>query len=394
MTTMDDYVDGTRPAVVRRARERGDPLPGSDSFPGAGSLQSPDSPPDSDTGAGGAGAVRGFAGVVDGAALRDVLGRRPVYTEADDATARAFDPDELSEPDPVPAGHARTPAGEERVWGLPDPDPADDERATVGRVRAAVRESIDAVDEVGLAVAFSGGVDSTAVAARVDAPLYVAGFEGSHDVETARRAADALDRDLRVVELVHDTIERVVPEIVAATGRTNAMDVGIAIGLYAVAERAASDGFDRLAVGQGADELFGGYAKVANAPADSRVAADTVRGARREVVRTLPEQLERDVLALRGAGVEPVAPLLDDRVVAAALPLPGPLLVAGDGQRKVAFRRAVGEWVPDSAVAREKKAVQYGSLAARELDRLARQAGFKRRMDDHVTKYVESLATK
>jgi len=28
---------------------------------------------------------------------------------------------------------------------------------------------------------------------------------------------------------------------------------------------------------------------------------------------------------------------------------------------------------------------------ARELDRLARQDGFKRRMDDHVTKYVESL---
>jgi asparagine synthase (glutamine-hydrolysing) len=34
--------------------------------------------------------------------------------------------------------------------------------------------------------------------------------------------------------------------------------------------------------------------------------------------------------------------------------------------------------------------VQYGSLVARELDRLARQAGFKRRQDDHVSKYVAS----
>ena len=33
--------------------------------------------------------------------------------------------------------------------------------------------------------------------------------------------------------------------------------------------------------------------------------------------------------------------------------------------------------------------MQYGSLISRELDRLARQAGFKRRMDDHVTRYVE-----
>jgi asparagine synthase (glutamine-hydrolysing) len=43
---------------------------------------------------------------------------------------------------------------------------------------------------------------------------------------------------------------------------------------------------------------------------------------------------------------------------------------------------------------RDKKAAQYGSLAARELDRLARQAGYKRRMDDHVTQYVESLVEK
>jgi asparagine synthase (glutamine-hydrolysing) len=130
---------------------------------------------------------------------------------------------------------------------------------------------------------------------------------------------------------------------------------------------------------------------VANAPDDERVDAETVRGARREVVATLPDQLERDLRTLRGAGVEPVAPLLHDRVVAAALALPGPLLVAEGGERKVAFRRAVAEWVPDAVASRDKKAVQYGSLVSRELDRLARQAGFKRRMDDHVGKYVESL---
>jgi asparagine synthase (glutamine-hydrolysing) len=39
----------------------------------------------------------------------------------------------------------------------------------------------------------------------------------------------------------------------------------------------------------------------------------------------------------------------------------------------------------------DKKAVQYGSLVSRELDRLARQAGYKRRMDDHVGQYIRSL---
>jgi asparagine synthase (glutamine-hydrolysing) len=218
----------------------------------------------------------------------------------------------------------------------------------------------------------------------------VAGFEGSHDVAAARDAAAAMGRDLRVVEVTHDDLTRAVRAVAAATGRRNPMDVAIAVPLFLTAEAAAADGVDRLAVGQGADELFGGYSKVVDPAEDPRVEADTVRGARTETVRTLPAQLERDVLALRAAGVEPATPLLDDRVVAAALALPDDLLVDGE-ERKVALRRVAAERVPASVHAADKKAVQYGTYVSRELDRLARQAGFKRRLDDHVGKYVESL---
>ncbi|MCH7662063.1 MAG: hypothetical protein IH933_16300, partial [Euryarchaeota archaeon] len=48
-------------------------------------------------------------------------------------------------------------------------------------------------------------------------------------------------------------------------------------------------------------------------------------------------------------------------------------------------------YVPREIAERKKKAAQYGSLIARELDRLARQAGYKRRMDDHVGTYIESI---
>ncbi len=234
-------------------------------------------------------------------------------------------------------------------------------------------------------------MDSAVVAAGVpEAPLYVAGFEGAHDAAAAREAADAMGRDLAVVELSHADLERAVPEVVAATGRRNPMDVAIALPLTLVGERAAADGYDRLAVGQGADELFGGYAKVVDPAADGRVDADTVRGARRETMATLPAQLERDVLALRAAGVDPVAPLLHDRVVAAALALPSELLVDGD-ERKVALRAAAADVVPDPVRTADKKAVQYGTYVSRELDRLARRAGFKRRMDDHVGRYIADL---
>ena len=364
-------IRGADADLVRRAIGERDPLPG----------------------------TRGFAGRLDGddpALVRDVLGRVPLFAErgADDPTgddAWAFDRGSLDDPVAVAPGHRVTVSGDDEVWTLPEREPIGDDESAVATVREAVAAATDDVDASDAAVAFSGGVDSALLAARLDAPLYVAGFEGSHDVDAARSAAAALNRDVTVVAFTHADIERAVPEIARATGRTNAMDVQIALPLYFVAERVAADGHDRLLVGQGADELFGGYAKVANAPEDHRIEADTVRDAQREVIATLPEQLERDVLALEAAGVEPIAPLLGDRVVDAALGLAGDQLVRGEDERKWALRRAAGEWLPAEIAERDKKAVQYGTYAARELDRLARQDGFKRRMDDHVTKYVESL---
>jgi asparagine synthase (glutamine-hydrolysing) len=358
---------GAPPATVRRALADGDPLPG----------------------------TRGFAGPLadppghDGPALvRDVLGRVPVFADGGDPREWSHRPGDLADPEPVGAGTALTREGPTTAWTLPAPDPDGDERRAVGRVADAVDAAL--ADAPDAAVAFSGGVDSALVADGVDGPLYVAGFPDSHDVAAARDAARALDRDLRVVELSADDLAAAVPDVARATGRTNAMDVAIALPLYLVAERAAADGHDRLAVGQGADELFGGYAKVASAPTDPRVGADTVRGARRETVLSLPAQLPRDVRTLSAAGVAPVAPLLDDRVVDAALRLPAHLLVDARGERKVALRRAARQRLPARVAFREKKAVQYGSLVDRELDRLARQAGFKRRMDGHVSRYVRS----
>ncbi|WP_136602592.1 asparagine synthase-related protein [Salinigranum halophilum] len=375
---------GAPAAVVRTAVADENPLPGTGGFAGALDTQ--------------AAVEHGrLVGGRGGRVVRDVLGREPVFVEAQRDADRAagrwsFDPRRLVAPRLVDAGRvvdldADT---ETRTWTLPDPAPEPDHHAAVERVRDAVLDRVRAVSADGLAVAFSGGIDSALVASGVDAPCYVAGFPDSHDVAAAREAAAEMDRDLRVVDLTHDDLVRAVPDVVRATGRTNPMDVGIALPLFLVAERARADGFSRLAVGQGADELFGGYAKVVSPADDHRVAADTVRGARRETVETLPQQLPRDVLSLRAAGVEPVAPLLHDRVVAAALALPADLL-ATDEERKVALRHAAEGVLPPGVTGADKKAVQYGSLVSRELDRLARQAGYKRRMDDHVGQYIRSL---
>lgn len=362
-------MQGADPATVRAAREARDPLSG----------------------------TAGFAGAVDGELVRDVLGRYPLFVDRA-GEGWSADPTELADPEPLPAGHALPVDGGDRrpgdrpdarrVWTLPDPAPARARDDALERVRRAVTGSLGMVPD-STPVAFSGGVDSALLAHAGEGPLYVTGFPDAPDVATARETAAAMGRIVTAVELDHDDLRRAVRAVARATGRTNPMDVAIGVPLFLVAERVARDGNDRLAVGQGADELFGGYDKVANAPEDPRVDADTVRGARRETVLGLPAQLERDVLAVRAAGVEPVAPLLHDRVVSAALALPRDLLVDGD-RRKVALR-AAADHLPHGARERDKRALQYGSYVSRELDRLARRAGFKRRMDDHVGRYVSHL---
>ena len=400
-------VRGADPSTVRRAIVNREPLPGTrPGFPLS---------------------LAGFAGRFDGTLFRDVLGREPLFLERDarsessgssGSEARpaavdwAFEPTELDDPVLFPAGVTWSPerdggwVNRTRRWSLPTRSPEMPD-AAIDRLRGELAPALGIERDGGeeslrgapptddVAVAFSGGIDSALVAAGLpDAPLYVVGFEGCHDVAAAREAADAMDRlgDLRVIELTHETLRRAVPRVVSATGRTNAMDVAITIPLSIVAERAAADGYEALAVGQGADELFGGYAKVVDPADDHRVDAGTVRGAVRETIATLPEQLARDVSAIRAAGVDVAAPFLQDRVVDAALRLPPELLVE-NGTRKVALRRFADETdaVPRSVWMAEKKALQYGTYVSRELDRLARRAGFKRRMDRHVDRYVESL---
>ena len=375
---------GADPDVVRSTLDASDPLPGaSDRGPTA---------------------MGGFGGRLDDRLVRDVLGRQPVYSEADadDPTADgawAFTPGELDEPVVVPPGGVRTADGDERALTLPEPSAADSDTA-MAAVTDALTGALSVDDTTNkpaddVAVAFSGGVDSTLVASGFpDAPLYVVGFKSCHDIAAAREAAAAIDRtdDLTVIELSHDDLIHAVPRVAAAIARTNPMDVTIALPLLVVAERVAADGYDRLALGQGADELFGGYSKVVEPAEDHRVDSDTVRGAVRETIETLPGQLERDVCGLSAAGVAPVTPFLQDRVVDAALRLPGELL-ATPAARKVALRRFARETVglPDAVAGADKKAVQYGTYVSRELDRLARQNGYKRRMDDHVGQYIREL---
>jgi asparagine synthase (glutamine-hydrolysing) len=330
--------------------------------------------------------LNAYAGQMpDGRLVRDALGREPLFVDGAEWARSAAS---LPDPAPCPPGSVGRPDERPRpVLAMPPSDPVDRDAALV-QLRAAVEEALRGIPE-STPVGLSGGLDSSLIAAHTAGPCYVVGLDDAPDVNTARDAANRLGRDLRAVTLTFEELRESVPTVAKAAGTVNPIDVAIALGLYHLGTVVKADGSDTLALGQGADELFGGYEKVAEAATDDRLSATTIIGARDEMIETIPRQAARDVQVLRAAGIEPIMPYLDDAVVSAALHLPEDLLVS-HGVRKAGLRRVAEGSVPTSVVERDKQALQYGSRISRELDRMARQAGYKRRESDHIRRYIEN----
>jgi asparagine synthase (glutamine-hydrolysing) len=271
-------------------------------------------------------------------------------------------------PGPCPAG-AVTRDGE--VVGRVGPDyPAGDlEEAIVTAV------GLRAVD--GAAVALSGGVDSALVAALARLPAVVVGLEGSHDRMRALALAEALGIPCDAVSVTEGEVEEALQEVVALLGDPNPVDASIAATEVFVARWAEERGIHRVLTGQGADELFGGYARYLD--------NDDLAAALERDVADLPRQVARDgaVAAHYGTAFSP--PYLDLRVVAAARALP-PGEKVRDGVRKAPLRKVAERHIPPEFARADKKAMQYGSGVWKTVQRLARDKGYY-----HVTDWLKAM---
>jgi asparagine synthase (glutamine-hydrolysing) len=248
----------------------------------------------------------------------------------------------------------------------PDPAPCTLEEAIVTAVRLRSDEGVTAL---------SGGVDSGLVAALAQRECVAVGMKGSHDLARARRAADLLGLTCTEVEITSPEIETALPKVIAAIPKKDPVNTGIALTMYFVARWAGEHGYRRILAGQGADELFGGYARYLTSP-------------------TLEEDLARDVagLELQAARDQAVAalfgtylsmPYLDIRVVRAARAIPACEKVR-DGQRKIPLREIAAHHIPQELAGYEKKAMQYGSGVWGELKKLARKNGYKTSVQDYI----------
>lgn len=218
----------------------------------------------------------------------------------------------------------------------------------------------------GAVVALSGGVDSALVAAIARRECVVVGVEGSHDLKMAREVAEMLDLQLEAAVIDPGRIEEALGQVLAVIPRATPVDASIAATLYFVVEVAKDLGYKRILAGQGADELFGGYARYLDIESLGEELERDFRG--------LPAQAARDQAVAGIFGARFSLPYLDVRVVRAAMAIP-PEEKVKDGIRKRPLREVAARRMPADIAYREKKAMQYGSGVMREMKRLARKRG-------------------
>lgn len=230
-------------------------------------------------------------------------------------------------------------------------------------------------------VALSGGVDSALVARLAGRECIAVGIEGSHDLRRAQEVARELALQLTAVVIDPKAVEDALARVLSVIPMKDPVNASIAATLYFVAEWAGSHGYRRILAGQGADELFGGYARYLQT---NTLAADLEKD-----FSGLSIQLARDqaVAALHGAYFS--LPYMDVRVVQAALAIP-PDEKVQDGVRKRPLRKVAERYLPPSVANYEKKAMQYGSGMMKVIQRLASQRGCKGAIRDYLEWVVKT----
>ena len=242
----------------------------------------------------------------------------------------------------------------------------------------SVRMRVLGTQEV--AVAFSGGLDSSIVAflakkCHPDVRLFHVSLENQPETKEAKKAADELNLPIQITLFTESDVEKVVAKVVDLIEEPNPIKTSIGVPFYWTAEKTAEEGFKVLLAGQGADELFGGYQRYVNEYLQH--GKDAVRKTMfDDLVRIHESNLERDVKICRFHDVELRLPFVSCKLTEFAVALPMELKIERDAGslRKLVLRKA-GEnmGLPVSIVEKPKKAVQYSTGINRALKKLAKQ---------------------
>lgn len=313
---------------------------------------------------------------------RDITGVKPLFYSIDNGFAFASEKKALASAGagriiPLMPGHLLTfkkdGISEKKAAGLFRGKTLTDENQLKSLLIKTIKRSLKKRYHEPCAVAFSGGLDSSIIAALCkDALLYCAGMIGSHDIDHAKKAAKllGLENNLHIHEITEAELKSATNAVIKAIESSDLLQVSIALPLYFASKDAHNDGIRVMLSGQGADELFAGYKRYENMNyPELQIAIE------KDLGNIAQNNLERDDAVTMANSVELRVPYLDREVVELALRI-APELKIRSSTRKYILRSAAKELIPIELAFKEKKAAQYSSGIYSALKKLSKKNFF------------------
>jgi len=326
-------------------------------------------------------------------AARDPVGVQPLYYGEDEAVAalasnrKALWKLGIEEPRSFPPGHVAVVSREgfkfkpvkTIAYAKPKPKTMEEAAETVQKLlERSVHGRVQGLKEV--AVAFSGGLDSSLVAflakkCGVNVHLIHVSLENQPETEEAWKAAEELKLPLHIHLFKEADIEKIISKVVELIEEPDPIKASIGLPFYWTAKKAAEAGFQVLLAGQGADELFGGYQRYVNEymlEGDEQVRKTMYN----DVVKIHESNIERDEKICSFHDVELRLPFASYQIAKFALSLPTELKIEkkADSLRKLVLRKAAENMGLSEAIAKNpKKAVQYSTGISSALKKLAKK---------------------
>ncbi len=237
-------------------------------------------------------------------------------------------------------------------------------------LRQATRDCCSQAESVSLA--FSGGLDSSVLAGLAsdvtDVTLYTAGYPDSQDLLNALEASQSLGLSWVALHLDDELLMEAIRGLLVRFPGLDPLSLSFELPLWVTLQRCE----DRVILaGQGADELFGGYARY------EKLNGASLRGAmEKDLEKLIRETLPREDAMARFCGRELRLPYCHARVMEEVLPVEPELRRRPEGK---ALLRDVATLLglPPKVVSRPKKAAQYGSGVTRHMKALAKRRGMK-----------------